>query len=473
MDTKVIPVILSGGSGTRMWPLSRSHYPKQFLPLASDQSMLQETITRLPDRDDIAEPMIICNENHRFMVARQLRERGIGTTAIILEPFGRNTAPAATLAALSATNPDDILLVLAADHSIRDRNALATAIHAAVELAMADQLVTFGIVPSAAKTGYGYIRRGKNVGDSAYRVEHFVEKPDKTAAEDFLSSGEFYWNSGMFTFKAGCFLHEIAKHQPAISNHCRQALDNARKDMGFTRIDREVFDRCPSDSIDYAVMEKTSQAVVVPLDAGWNDVGSWSSLWEVSDKDAHGNRIYGDVLAYDSRNNLLHSEKRLVAAVGLENTVVVETPDAVMVAARDRVQDVKQIAEQLKATNRAEAEAHRKVHKPWGWYDCIDAGSRHQVKRICVDPGAKISYQMHHHRAEHWVVIKGTAKITLDGKVFILKEDESTYIPIGCKHRLENEGKLPLEIIEVQTGSYLAEDDIVRFDDDYGREEEA
>lgn len=469
MDTKVIPVILSGGSGTRMWPLSRSHYPKQFLPLASEQSLLQETVTRLPDRNDIAEPIIICNENHRFMVARQLGEQGKHAT-IILEPFGRNTAPAVTLAALSVDNPDDILLVLSADHAIHDREAFAAAVHSAVESALSSKLVTFGIVPNAAKVDYGYIQRGEKAGGAAYQVERFVEKPDKSAAEDFLSSGEFFWNSGMFAFRAGCFLSEIEKYQPAIPEHCRRALDNAREDMGFIRINRDAFDRCPSNSIDYAVMEKTRQAVVVPLDAGWSDVGSWSSLWEMSDKDEYGNRIHGDVLACQSCNNLLHSEKRLIAAVGLENTVVVETPDAVMVAARDKVQDVKQIAEQLKEAGRAEAEAHRKVHKPWGWYDCIDAGARHQVKRICVDPGAKISYQMHHHRAEHWIVTKGTAKITLDGKEFILREDESTYIPIGCKHRLANEGKLPLEIIEVQTGSYLAEDDIVRFDDDYGRE---
>ncbi len=471
MNTKVIPVLLSGGSGTRMWPLSRSHYPKQFLPLASGQSLLQETIMRLPDRDDIAGPTIICNENHRFMVIRQLNEQGIGGATIILEPFGRNTAPAVTLAALSVENPDDILLVLAADHSIRDRNALASSIHSAVESAMTGKLVTFGIAPNAAKTGYGYIQCGKAEGEAAYQIERFVEKPDKTAAEDFLSSGEFFWNSGMFAFRASCFLSEIEKHQPAILEHCRQALDKARVDMGFTRIDHEAFDRCPSNSIDYAVMEKTKQAVVVPLDAGWNDVGSWSSLWEMSDKDEYGNKVYGDVLTCHSRNNLLHSEKRLVAAVGLEDTIVVETPDAVMVAAKDRAQDVKQIAEQLKAADRAEADAHRKVHKPWGWYDCIGSGTRYQVKRICVDPGAKISYQMHHHRAEHWIVTKGTAKIILDSKEFILREDESTYIPIGCKHRLANEGKLPLEIIEVQTGSYLAEDDIVRFDDDYGREE--
>lgn len=472
MSCRVVPVVLSGGSGTRMWPLSRSHYPKQFLALAAGQTLLQETITRLPDDDGMAEPVVICNESHRFMVVRQLHEQGIRAASIILEPFGRNTAPAATLAALHTKDPDDVLLVLTADHAICDREALAEAVHTVVETAASGRLVTFGVVPTAPKTGYGYIRRGVQTGDRVYQVERFVEKPDSTMAEDFLASGEFYWNSGMFAFQAGCFLREVELYQPAILEHCRRALEGAQQDADFIRLDAGAFDGCPSDSIDYAVMEHTREAAVVPLDAGWSDVGSWSSLWELSDKDEQGNRIHGDVLTYDSHNNLLHSERRLIATVGLEDTVVVETPDAVMVAARDRGQDVKQITEQLKAAGRPEAEAHLKVHKPWGWYSCIDAGPRHQVKRICVDPGAKISYQMHHHRAEHWVVIKGTAKITLDGKVFILKEDESTYIPLGSKHRLENEGRLPLEIIEVQTGSYLGEDDIVRFDDDYGREDD-
>ena len=475
MPTNIIPVILSGGSGTRMWPLSRSHYPKQFLPLVTQQSLLQDTITRLPDKvsdeNDIAAPMVICNQDHRFMVAEQMQQLGIKPTAILLEPIGRNTAPAVALAALSAANPDDVILILPADHVITDHQALANAIEQATAIAQQGKLVTFGIVATGPETGYGYIQRGSPLPDdsSAFTVKNFVEKPDKETAETYLSSGDYYWNSGMFALRADKFLSELEKFRPDILKACQQAFDQAYRDLDFVRIDADAFEQCPADSIDYAVMEKTEHAVVIPLDAGWNDVGSWSSLWEVCDKDETGNRIHGDVLTHASHNCLLHSESRLVAAIGLDDIIVVETDDAVMVAAKDRVQDVKIIAEKLKAEQRPEAEAHRKVYRPWGWYDCIDMASRHQAKRISVKPGSKLSLQKHFHRAEHWVIIKGTAKITLDDKEMILTEDQSTYIPVGTIHRLENIGKIPLEIIEVQTGSYLGEDDIVRYSDDYGR----
>ena len=470
MNNKIIPVVLSGGSGTRMWPLSRSHYPKQFLPLVSEKTMLQETVLRLPELENLSSPMVVCNEDHRFMVAEQLHELGIQPQAILLEPFGRNTAAAVALAALAAPSPEDILLVLSADHVITDHQALAEAIEKAVELAGAGNLVTFGIVPTAPETGYGYIQRGNAVGSgSGYVVDRFVEKPDLQTAQSYLDDGGFYWNSGMFALKAGTYLQELDKFNPDMLSVCKSASKKGMKDLDFCRIDSQTFEQCPSDSIDYAVMEKTDHAVVIPLDAGWNDVGSWSSLWEVSDKDNDGNRLHGDVMTVDTHNSLLHSESRLLASIGLDNIVVIETDDAVMVASKDRVQDVKKIAERLKAEKRSEAEAHRKVYRPWGWYDAIDTGARHQAKRIAVNPGSKLSLQKHHHRAEHWVVIKGTAKITIGDKEFLLTEDQSTYIPVGTMHRLENVGKIPLEIIEVQTGSYLGEDDIQRFSDDYGR----
>ncbi len=453
-----------------MWPLSRSHYPKQFLPLVTEQTLLQDTVTRLPEDEAVTAPMVICNQDHRFMVADQLHQLGIEPMAIILEPFGRNTAPAVAMAALAVQDPDAVLLILPSDHVISDGEALAAAIREATQAAAEGALVTFGIVPTGPETGYGYIQRGDGQG-SGYRVRNFVEKPDLETAERYLASGDYYWNSGMFAFQASRFLEELEKYRPDIFEACSKACGQAEADLDFTRIDEDAFASCPAESIDYAVMEKTDRAVVIPLDAGWNDVGSWSSLWEVSAKDEQGNRVHGDVLSYDTHDSLLHSESRLVAAIGLENLVVVETDDAIMVAAKDRVQDVKQISERLKALKRPESEAHRKVYRPWGWYDCIDTGLRHKAKRIAVNPGAKLSLQMHYHRAEHWVVIKGTAKITLDDREIILTEDQSTYIPLGTKHRLENIGRIPLEIIEVQTGSYLGEDDIKRFSDDYGRNE--
>lgn len=467
--SKIIPVILSGGSGTRMWPLSRSAYPKQFLPLVTEHSLLQDTLERLQLHDRSGDPIVVCNQEHRFMVAEQLQAIGVTANTILLEPFGRNTAPAVAMAALSANDAEDILLVLPADHDIKNHDALSASISHAAEQAERGALVTFGIVPSAPETGYGYIEKGEKLDDSAFKVASFKEKPDAETAQAYIASGNYFWNSGMFAFKAGQFLAELEQHRPDILSACELAMKSSTRDLDFTRIQAETFEQCPSDSIDYAVMEKTHQAVMIPLDAGWNDVGSWSSLWEVSEKDQMNNHLHGDVIAVDTKNCLLHSEGRLVATVGLEDVIVVETDDAILVADKEKVQDVKKVAEHLKQNDRSESKAHRKVYRPWGWYDCIDIGERHQAKRISVNPGSKLSLQMHHHRAEHWVVIKGTAKITLDDREVILTEDQSTYIPLGTKHRLENIGKIPLEIIEVQTGSYLGEDDIVRFSDDYGR----
>lgn len=467
----MIPVILSGGSGTRLWPHSRKYFPKQFLSFISEQSLFQETLQRLEGLNAEA-PLVICNEAHRFIVAEQLRQNGIQAQGILLEPVGRNTAPAVALAALqtAAQNPDAILLVLPADHVIQNLSAFHQALTIAQQQAETDKLVTFGIVPTAPETGFGYIQAG---GDGlAYTVQRFVEKPDRDTATEYLASGEYYWNSGMFMFKASRYLEELAKFRPDILNACQQALKHTSTDMDFVRLDTEAFTACPADSIDYAVMEKTADAVVVPLDAGWSDVGSWSAIWEVSTKDEAGNRCHGDVLTEDTRNSLLFSESRLLATVGIENMVVVETRDAVLVAHKDRVQDVKAIVQRLETQNRGEKDWHRIVYRPWGCYDSVDAGERFQVKRITVKPGATLSLQKHHHRAEHWIVVRGTAEVTCDDKTFLLSENQSTYIPLGSTHRLTNPGKMPLEMIEVQSGSYLGEDDIVRFDDQYGRTEQ-
>jgi len=467
----MIPVILSGGSGTRLWPLSRSQYPKQFLPLVAENTMLQETLARLDGMAEVEAPVVICNHDHRFMVAEQLREMGVDARAIILEPVGRNTAPAVAMAALAAESADDVLLVLAADHVIENIPAFQQVVGQACAAAEAGHLVTFGIVPAGPETGYGYIRRGgAEPGEGAlYRVDAFVEKPDHSTAQAYVESGEYYWNSGMFAFRASRYLDELERFHPEMLAVCREAFRAAESSADFVRLDMATFGPCPSDSIDYAVMEKTDNAVVIPLDAGWNDVGSWSALWEVAEKCADGNSLKGDVLVHDTRNSYIHSERKLVATVGVENMVVVETDDAVMVAPKERVQDVKKIVEQLKAGGRSEAVMHRKVYRPWGYYDSIFVGERHQTKRIVVNPGARLSLQMHHHRAEHWIVVKGTAMVTRGDEVLMLTENESTYIPIGTRHRLENPGVIPLEMIEVQTGSYLGEDDIVRFDDTYGR----
>jgi len=468
----MIPVILSGGSGTRLWPLSRSQYPKQFLPLVTDNTMLQETLARLEGLSDLQSPIVVCNEDHRFMVAEQLRETGVEAQAILLEPVGRNTAPAVAMAALAAESEDDLLLVLAADHVITDIAAFHRAIGQAASAAGRGRLVTFGIVPTGPETGYGYIRRGgEQDQDGCFAVDAFVEKPDLETANRYLAGSDYYWNSGMFVFSAGRYLQELERYRPDILAACREAHRGAQVSPDFVRMQRQAFIDCPADSIDYAVMEKTDQAVVVPLDAGWSDVGSWSALWEVAEKDEQGNSLKGDVLSIDTRDSYIQSENKLVAVVGLNDMVVVETDDAVMVAPKARVQEVKQIVEQLKTAGRSESELHRKVYRPWGFYDSIDLGERHQAKRIVVNPGARLSLQMHHHRAEHWIVVRGTASVTRGEEVMLLSENQSTYIPIGTTHSLENPGVIPLEMVEVQTGSYLGEDDIVRFDDRYGRVE--
>ncbi|MBL4783577.1 MAG: mannose-1-phosphate guanylyltransferase/mannose-6-phosphate isomerase [Porticoccaceae bacterium] len=473
----MIPVVLSGGSGSRLWPLSRAHYPKQFIPLASEQTMLQETLGRLQGLSaEALSPLVICNEQHRFMVAEQLRELDVLAKGILLEPVGRNTAPAVALAALAAA-PDEILLVLPADHVINDIGAFHSAIELACSEAEKGALVTFGVVPTSAQTGYGYIQAvsdgvSEEGGLVAQRIQQFVEKPDLATAQAYVDSGDYYWNSGMFAFKAGRYLEELARFQPDMLNACRAAFDGARVDMDFTRLDKAAFSACPDDSIDYAVMEKTDNAVVIPLDAGWSDIGSWSALWDISAKDEQGNSCKGDVLAVDTHDSYLHSNGRLLATVGIKDLVVVETDDAILVADKSRVQDVKTVVNQLKAQGRSERESHRKVYRPWGFYDSIAANGRYQAKRIVVNPGARLSLQKHYHRAEHWVVVQGTGLVTRGEEELTLAVNESIYIPIGMKHRLENPGRIPLEIIEVQTGDYLGEDDIVRFDDQYGRAEE-
>ncbi|MCL1551764.1 mannose-1-phosphate guanylyltransferase/mannose-6-phosphate isomerase [Xanthomonas nasturtii] len=463
----VLPIILSGGSGTRLWPLSRESYPKQFLPLVGDKSMLQATWLRAAPVAAHA-PIVVANEEHRFIAAEQLQQLGVKPSAILLEPKGRNTAPAIAVAALEATRDgaDPLLLVLPSDHVIGDEAAFQAAVTVAAEAAAQGKLVTFGIKPTAPETGYGYIKAGAGTGASA--VERFVEKPDLATAQGYLASGEYYWNSGMFLFRASRYLEELRKFHPAIADACQKAWESGKRDADFTRLDKDAFAASPSDSIDYAVMEKTADAVVVPLDAGWNDVGSWSSLLDVSKQDAQGNAHHGDVIQLDCQNTYAYGS-RLIAMVGLEDVVVVETPDAVLVGHRDRIQEVKDVVSQIKTAGRSEATWHRKVYRPWGAYDSIDMGQRHQVKRITVKPGGVLSLQMHHHRAEHWIVVSGTAEVTRGDEVLLLTENQSTYIPLGVTHRLRNPGKLPLELIEVQSGSYLGEDDIVRFEDTYGR----
>ena len=470
MLTKILPVIMSGGSGSRLWPLSRQLNPKQFLPLANDLSMLQVTIQRL-NGIDTALPLLICNEQHRFLAAEQLRQLNLEQANILLEPVGRNTAPAIALAALQACSESDdpILLVLAADHLIQDVDAFQTCIQTALPLAQDGKLVTFGIVPTHAETGYGYIEQGIDVGVGGFKVSRFVEKPDLITAQEYLANGSYFWNSGMFMFRASRYLQELEAFRPDILAACRAALAGGSQDMHFTRVDEAAFAACPDDSVDYAVMEKTSDAVMVPLDAGWSDIGSWAALWDVSDKDEQGNVFKGDVLNQRSNNTYVHADSRLVATVGLDDLVIVETKDAVLVAHKDHVQDVKKIVEQLKNGSRTEHINHREVYRPWGVYDSVDNGHRYQVKRITVKPGAKLSVQMHHHRAEHWIVVSGTARVTNGEKTYLVCENESTYIPIGQIHALENPGVIPLELIEVQSGSYLGEDDIVRFEDKYGR----
>lgn len=488
------PVILSGGSGTRLWPLSREHYPKQLIALCGDNTLLQDTVKRLGglaalaaragSDANVAAPLVVANEEHRFLIAEQLRQIRQPFAKIILEPVGRNTAPALTLAAQAAVQDgaDPVLLVMPADHVIQDVAAFQQAALQGATLASDNYLVTFGIVPDAPETGYGYIKKGETVADGANRIARFVEKPDLATAEQYLQSGQYLWNSGMFMMRASVWLAAISQCQAGMAAACCEAMAKGREDSDFFRVDHNSFEACPGDSIDYAVMEKITddsaqtaapdpalRAAVIPLDAQWSDVGSWTSLWAVSGKDADGNVIKGDVYSHNTRNSLLISESRLLATAGLDELIVVETADAVMVAAKDHAQDVKKLVESLKGDQRTHHQTHRKVYRPWGCYESIDAGDRFQVKRISVNPGASLSLQMHHHRAEHWVVVKGTARVTCGDEVKMLTENQSTYIPIGVKHRLENPGTIPLELIEVQSGSYLGEDDIVRFEDVYNR----
>lgn len=470
------PVILSGGSGSRLWPLSREEYPKQLLPLHGEHTLLQQTVARLAGLPGLLDPLIVCNESHRFLVAEQMRQCACRNATIILEPCGRNTAPAVAIAALQAlaAGEDPLLLVLPADHLIQRIDLFQQAIVAGLELARQGRLITFGVVPAKPETGFGYIQAGDLCGSriglhQPCRVERFVEKPDLAMAETYVTSGDYFWNSGMFLFKASTYLEELNRFAPVMLDACRKAHAALVVDLDFLRLDPRLFAACPTDSIDYAVMEKTSQALVIPFNAGWNDIGSWSALWEVGLQDAVGNVVRGDVLTEATQNSYLYAGSRMLAAVGIENMIVVETADAVLVADRDRAQDVKQIVTQLKEQGRSEAFLHKRVNRPWGTYECVDLGERFQVKRISVLPGASLSLQMHHHRAEHWVVVSGTARVTCEDQSLILSENQSTYIPLGKTHRLENPGQIPLELIEVQSGSYLGEDDIVRFEDNYGR----
>ena len=477
--SSIQPIILAGGTGSRLWPLSRSLNPKQFLPLIdTDNTMLQSTVNRLTAIDYSA-IQVLCNEEHRFLAAEQLRAYESGTTSILLEPVGRDTAPAIALAAFKAladrhnNEEDPVLLVLAADHFIADESAFVAAVATAQTIAAAGKLVTFGIVPKSPETGFGYIEQGTNLGNGGFEVAKFVEKPNLEVATRYVEGGNHLWNSGMFMFGAQAYLNELKAFRPDIYAACEQASKNTSQDLDFTRVDKEAFSNCPAESIDFAVMEHTKDAVVVPLDAGWSDIGSWSAIWDISDKGDNGNVAKGDTLLDDTNNSFVQAEHRLVATVGVEDLIIIETKDAVLVAHKDKVQNVKQIVEQLKGSDRHEHLNHREVYRPWGSYDSIDMGDRYQVKRITVSPGAKLSVQMHHHRAEHWVVVSGTAKVTNGDSITLVTENQSTYIPLGQIHALENPGKVPLELIEVQSGSYLGEDDIVRFEDRYGRAPES
>ena len=461
----ICAVIIAGGSGVRLWPLSRALHPKQFLSLHGNDTMLQSTLKRLEGLD-VQSTITICNEEHRFFVAEQLRAIDkLGS--IILEPLGRNTAPAIALAALSVKE-DPLLLVLAADHVIQDEVAFTSAVYAATPLAESGKLVTFGIEPNEPHTGYGYIKRGEKK-DVGFAVDQFVEKPSIKLAEDYVSSGDYYWNSGIFLFRASKYLNELKSFRPDIYEACKSSIAYMQTDLEFLRVDKMKFESCPSESIDYAVMEKTEDAVVVPLDAGWSDIGSWSSLWDIGEKDVNGNVSHGDVMLHNSNNSYVRTDGKLVTAIGVDDLIIVATKDVLMVSHKDSIQDIKAIVDQLKTSLRNEWELHREVYRPWGKYDLIDTGENYQAKRITVKPGAKLSVQMHNHRAEHWIVVSGEARVTNGDKTFLLSENESTYIPVGVVHALENPGKVELELIEVQSGNYLGEDDIVRFEDLYGR----
>ena len=470
---QIIPVILSGGSGTRLWPLSRKEYPKQYLPLAGDNTMLQETILRLNGLDSLADPIIVCNADHRFLVAEQCQQIDIKNPTILLEPVGRNTAPAIAAAALQSlkTSDDTVLLVLSADHVIQDIDAFHEAINIASNQAQEGKLATFGIVPTDANTGYGYIKSSKNNTDGAYKVEEFVEKPDLETAQAYLDQGNYLWNSGMFMFKAETLIDELTAHSPDIVKAVSSAVKNATQDLDFIRLEEQSFSLSPGDSIDYALMEKSNNVVVVPLDAGWSDVGSWSTLYDIGVKDSSGNVLKGDVIAKDTTNTYIYASHHMVTTVGVDNLVVIDTPDATFIASQDKAHEVKSIVKSLQKKGRDEAHSNRKVYRPWGWYDSIEVGKHFQVKRLHVNPGAKLSLQMHHKRAEHWVVVSGTATAINGEEILTLTEGDSTYIPVGTTHGLENKTNEQLEIIEVQSGTYLGEDDIVRFEDIYGRVE--
>ena len=473
MDSMIHPVILSGGSGTRLWPMSRAQFPKQLLPLLSEQTLLQEAALRVAAGPRFAPPLVIANDEHRFIVGEQLRLCGVTPLATVLEPLGRNTAPAVCIAALLllAREPDALLLVLPSDHAIGKVEAFTAAVDTAAAVARSGRLVTFGITADRPETGYGYIRRGAALAGlaGAHEVAGFVEKPDAARAQSYLAAGDYYWNSGMFLFPARLVLSEIERLQPAVVAACRMALERAKRDLDFLRLDRDAFAAASSVSIDYAVMEHTPHAAVVPAEMGWSDVGTWDALWQVGARDAAGNTAFGDVLSEDTRNCYLRAETGLVATLGIEDLVVVATSDAVLVARRDRAQDIKRLVARLERDGRSELTTHPLVHRPWGTYRSIHNGARVQVKHIMVKPGAKLSLQLHHHRAEHWVVVQGTAKVVRGSEEILLYEDQSTYIPLGTAHRLENPGKIPLHLIEVQSGSYLGEDDIVRLEDSYGR----
>jgi mannose-1-phosphate guanylyltransferase/mannose-6-phosphate isomerase len=468
----LIPLILSGGSGTRLWPISRRNLPKQFLSLAGSETLFQQTARRAIGLPDATAPVVVAADDHRFLAAEQLQEVGIVGASILLEPVARNTAPAIAVGALQALkrNAAALLLVLPADHLIGDAASFAEAVAKARPQALAGSLVTFGIRPDRPETGFGYIRRGEALDSSTFRVDEFVEKPEQATAQQYVDSGRYDWNSGMFLFRADRYLEELGEHAPAMLTAVRAAFEQANTDLDFVRLDADSFAMAPNDSIDYAVMEKTAHAAVVPVSCGWSDIGSWDALWQAAEKDELGNHFEGDVVALDTRNSLVRSHDRhLVAVIGLDDVVVVTTPDATLVARRSVSQDVKKVVDHLKSVGRTEHDLHRVVRRPWGSYDSLEAGDRFQVKRIVVKPGAALSLQMHHHRAEHWIVVKGVAEVTCDDKVFLLAENQSTYLPLGSRHRLRNPGKMPLELIEVQSGSYLGEDDIVRFDDVYGR----
>ncbi len=469
----IIPVILAGGSGTRLWPLSRQHYPKQLLKLFGDTTMLQQTILRLTGLPDLASPIVVCNVEHRFMVAEQLHEIGLTDAVIILEPSARNTAPALALAALqaSATESNSTLLVLSADHMIHDVDAFHHAVKIAINAAEKGHLVTFGVQPTHPETGYGYIKTCQDSTDTAgsYRVEQFVEKPNMETAEQYLAAGCYYWNSGMFVFKTDVFLSELKTHSSDVVTAAEQSRTWAVRDLDFIRVHKDSFSVAPNISIDYALMEKSANVVCVPLNAGWSDVGDWKSFWNISEKDNSGNSFIGDSIDVGSSNTLVFSRDKLVATLGVDNLMIINTPDAVLVADKSQAQHIKAIISQIEQQKRSEHMQHREIYRPWGCYDAIDDGDRYQVNRIRVKPGASLSLQLHHHRAEHWIVVKGTALVQKGDEVLLLSENESTYIPVGIKHRLSNPGKIPLEIVEVQSGSYLEEDDVIRYEDSYGR----